>query len=173
MSKTYVVAAQPASDKQTIDLLFNNIDKIIQNEKIINKNPDFYNITIPGVCVSGLYVGRQMICLGDLLRLWRDSVWGADGRYYYNVGGTPLSGAAIKSYWDINKKCRVTTEIESGFTAFWRAAVCAIKTPRGMYDKNINPETDAAVFLPYVPVEYPKTNKTIADLLSVIDGKNQ
>ena len=42
-----------------------------------------------------------------------------------------------------------------------------------MYDKNINPETDAAVFLPYVPVEYPKTNKTIADLLSVIDGKNQ
>ena len=38
-----------------------------------------------------------------------------------------------------------------------------------MPDKNINPETDAVVFLPYVPVVIPETNKTVADLLAVIE----
>lgn len=168
MTELYSMARQ-VSDVESINLLFNNIDKVIQNEKFINENPDYYNIIIPGIYVSGLYVGRQMICLGDLLKLWHNSVWCSDGRYYYNVGGTPLSGAAIKSYWDINKKCRGTTEIESGFTKFWREAVRVIKSPRKMPDKNINPETDAVVFLPYVPVVIPETNKTVADLLAVIE----
>lgn len=119
----YRVVAQ-SRDDETINLLFKNIDLIIQNEEVVFNSPGFYSIKISGVCVEGLYVGRFQIRLGDMIKLWKQShFWKDGGRYYFHAGGSPLSGVCFKSYWDSNTKKIVLSERTNGMSDMFKSVV--------------------------------------------------
>lgn len=117
------VVAQ-SRDDEAINLLFKNIDLIIENEEVVFDSPGFYSIKISGVCVEGLYVGRFQIRLGDMIKLWKQSqFWKDGGRYYFHAGGSPLSGVCFKSYWDSNAKKIVVSERTNGMFNMFKTVV--------------------------------------------------
>ena len=62
MKKITVTARQP--DIETISVLFNNIEIIMQNKQAILNNPDFYNICINGISIGSAYTGEISLPLG-------------------------------------------------------------------------------------------------------------
>ena len=96
--KTVVVA--PTNDNGAVSYLFENLDLIKSNKEKIWATPEFNAIQIPGVYVGGLYVGVYQIRLGDLIKLWDETEWHNDNKYYYNIIGTPLSGMNTANWYD-------------------------------------------------------------------------
>ena len=86
-------------DEKGLEILFKNIDLIEQNKQKILNNPDLYGIYVAGAGVTGMYIGKTRLFLGDLIRLWDNQIWKNEGRYYYHVGGSPLSGMSFCDYW--------------------------------------------------------------------------
>lgn len=96
--KTVVVA--PTNDNGAILCLFENLNLIKSNKEKIWATPEFNTIQISGVYVGGLYVGVYQIRLGDLIKLWDETEWHNDNKYYYNIIGTPLSGMNTANWYD-------------------------------------------------------------------------
>lgn len=107
MSQTYVVA--PTTDKGAISHLFDNLDLIITNKNKILFYSKYRNIKIPGLYVSGLYIGTHELSLGDILRLWDKTEWHTGAKYYFNIIGTPLSGMNTANLYNSETK-----QFESG-----------------------------------------------------------
>lgn len=95
----HLITKPESPDQKALTTLFDHIKLIWQNKERILKTPEFYRIHIPGTGISAMYVGNTRLFLGDLLLLWEKEPWHSQDRYYYHVGGSPLSGMSFCKYW--------------------------------------------------------------------------
>ena len=84
---------------QDLETFFNNFDLIQQHKEVIYANPEYYNIFIKGCGVFPLYVQPIRLSIGELLKLWDETSWQQDGKYFYSCTGSPLSGSNSSKYW--------------------------------------------------------------------------
>lgn len=82
-----------------LQAFFNNFDLINQHKQLIFNKPEYYNIFIQGCGCFPLYVQPIRLSLGELLKLWDETSWQQDGKYFYCVTGSPLSGSNSSKYW--------------------------------------------------------------------------
>ncbi|MBP5160583.1 MAG: hypothetical protein ILP11_00835 [Alphaproteobacteria bacterium] len=82
-----------------IALLFNNIDLIICHKQQIMARAEYKNIRVKGTGIDGLFMGHLPLFLGDLLTLWEAGAWRNQQKFYYHLGGSPLSGISFCTYW--------------------------------------------------------------------------
>jgi len=89
---------------EEIFALFNNIELIFSNSDKILQNKEYRNIRVKGTGVDGIYIGHVDLLLGDLITLWNnDSPWRDEQKFYYHLGGSPLSGRSFCTYWKKGK----------------------------------------------------------------------
>ena len=86
-------------NNEAIQAFFNNFDLIQQHKEEIYANPEYYNIFIQGCGAFPLYVQPIRLSIGELLKLWDETSWQQDGKYFYCVTGSPLSGSNSSKYW--------------------------------------------------------------------------
>ena len=86
-------------NNEEIALLFNNIDLIMQHKQQIMKKDEYKNIHVKGTGIDGIFIGHLNLFLGDLLTLWEASPWRNQNKFYYHLGGSPLSGMSFCTYW--------------------------------------------------------------------------
>lgn len=78
---------------------------MIKNRDKILKNPKYYNIYILDSYIAGLNIGTYNLRLGDLLRLYKDTVvWNQEDYYIYSIIGSPFSGFNSCKVWNKKKK---------------------------------------------------------------------
>lgn len=87
------------ANTQDLETFFKNFDIIQQHKEVIYANPEYYNIFIQGCGAFPLYVQPIRLSLGELLKLWAETSWQQDGKYFYCVTGSPLSGSNSSKYW--------------------------------------------------------------------------
>ena len=91
-------------DNEEIRQLFANIDLILANADKILQNEKYRNITVKGCGIDGIYIGHINLFLGDLISLWSNcSPWRNGQKFYYHLGGSPLSGMSFCTYWENGK----------------------------------------------------------------------
>lgn len=129
-----------------INLILNNADKILQNET-------YYNIHIKGTGIDGIYIGHIDLFLGDLIRLWMSgSPWRNGGKFYYHLGGSPLSGMSFCTYWQDGE-----LGSDKNLPSF-----CTLLKPANMVIKNLK-EKPVGITLPFPHRKH--SNLSINDLL--------
>ncbi len=84
---------------QDLETFFKNFDLIQQHKQLILDTPEYYNIRISGCGVFALYMPSIRLSIGELLKLWNDTVWKQDDKYFYCITGSPLSGGNSSKYW--------------------------------------------------------------------------
>ena len=89
-----------AENKKELTVLFDNLKTLQVHRDEILKNPEFYKVRIEGTGIFAMYAGSARLFLGDLIQLWESAPWKDGTRYYYSVGGSPLSGMSFCHYWD-------------------------------------------------------------------------
>ena len=89
---------EPQHNKE-IALLFDNIDLIMRHKQQIMARAEYKNIRVTGTGIDGLFMGHLPLFLGDLLTLWEASPWRTQNKFYYHLGGSPLSGISFCTYW--------------------------------------------------------------------------
>lgn len=134
--KTVVVA--PTTDKGAVSCLFENLNLINANRDKIWGTPEFSNIQIPGLYVGGLYVGIYQIRLGDMLKLWFNTQWHEDNRYYYNIIGTPLSGMNTAHWYNADTKTFESGQYKNDRLQFMGLARPAFNQIRSSKLNNLN-----------------------------------
>ena len=84
-----------------IHTLFTNIDLILANSEKILQNEEYRNICIKGTGIDGMwFLGHITLFLGDFITLWSNgSPWRNEQKFYYHLGGSPLSGMSFCTYW--------------------------------------------------------------------------
>lgn len=82
-----------------LQAFFNNFDLIQQHKEVIYTNLEYYNIFIKGCGVFALYMPPIRLSIGELLKLWDESEWKMDDKYFYCITGSPLSGGNSSKYW--------------------------------------------------------------------------
>jgi len=82
-----------------LQAFFDNFDLIQQHKEEIYANPEYCNIYIQGCGAFPLYVQPIRLSLGELLKLWDETSWQQDGKYFYSCTGSPLSGSNSSKYW--------------------------------------------------------------------------
>ena len=82
-----------------LQAFFNNFDLINQHKQLIVNKPEYYNIRIAGCGAFPLYVQPIRLSIGELLKLWDETSWQQDGKYFYCITGSPLSGSNSSKYW--------------------------------------------------------------------------
>lgn len=97
------VSPKEPQQNEQIAILSENIDLVLANANKILKNEPYYYIHIKGAGIDGLYVGHTDLSLGDLIRLWQNDMWKDGKKYYYHLGGSPLSGFSFCSYFSDKK----------------------------------------------------------------------
>ena len=132
-----------------IDLIFANSDKILQNE-------EYRNIRVKGSGIDGIYIGHIDVFLGDLIRLWSNgSPWRNEQKFYYHLGGNPVSGMSFCTYWQNGKiGCDKST------TSFG-----TLLKPACMVIKNIQ-ENITSVSVPFPPRQI--SQMKITELLDIL-----
>jgi hypothetical protein len=91
-------------ENEEIYTLFANIDLIMANADKILQNEAYKNIRVKGTGIDGIYIGHINLFLGDLIRLWSNgSPWRNGQKFYYHLGGSPLSGMSFCTYWQDGK----------------------------------------------------------------------
>ena len=90
---------------EEIELLSQNIDLILANADKIGKNEVYSHVHIKGSGIDGAYIGHTNLSLGNLIKLWQNNSWKDGEKYYYHLGGSPLSGASFCTYFSKQKIC--------------------------------------------------------------------
>lgn len=88
---------------QDLETFFNNFDLIQQHKEEIYANHEYSNIFIQGCGVFPLYVQPIRLSIGELLKLWDETEWKQDDKYFYTIVGSPLSGGNSSKYWSSDK----------------------------------------------------------------------
>lgn len=87
------------ANTQDLETFFNNFYLIRQHKKEIYANHEYSNIFIQGCGVFPLYVQSIRLSIGELLKLWSETEWKQDDKYFYCITGSPLSGGNSSKYW--------------------------------------------------------------------------
>ena len=87
------------ANTQDLETFFNNFELIQQHKDEIYANPEYCNIYIQGCGVFPLYVQSIRLSIGELLKLWDETEWKQDDKYFYCITGSPLSGSNSSKYW--------------------------------------------------------------------------
>lgn len=95
----FIVSPKEPQHNPEIEILSKNIDLLLANAKQILQNEAYSNIHVKGSGIDGLYVGHIDLSLGDLIQLWQNDLWKNGKKYYYHLGGSPLSGMSFCSYF--------------------------------------------------------------------------
>lgn len=99
MLKFFASPKEPLQNEE-IQTLFANIDLILAHSDEILKNEAYRNIHVKGIGIDGIYMGHINLYLGDLVALWTNgSPWKNGQKFYYHLGGSPLSGMSFCTYW--------------------------------------------------------------------------
>ena len=97
---TFHAAPIDSLKHEEVYTLFNNLDLILNNSDKILQNEAYRNIRVKGTGIDGIYIGHIDLLLGDLITLWNnDSPWRDGDKFYYHLGGSPLSGMSFCTYW--------------------------------------------------------------------------
>ena len=95
----FTVSPKEPQHNPEIELLSKNIDLLLANARQIFQNESYSNIHVKGSGIDGLYIGHLNLSLGDLICLWQKDLWKDGKKYYYHLGGSPLSGMSFCSYF--------------------------------------------------------------------------
>lgn len=93
----FVQADEP--NKKDLETFFNHLDLVLKHQDFILNNSKYSNIHIKGCGVFALYIPTFSLFVGDLLRLWGETCWKQEGKYFYAITGSPLSGSNSSKYW--------------------------------------------------------------------------
>lgn len=142
MLKLFVKNQEPVNHDE-ISTLFSNLELILNNTDKILSNDEYFNIHIKGTGICGIFIGYISLYLGDLLILWQKGIWKRDQKYYYHVGGSPLSGMSVCNYWSDKKGLKYdrnnpsfgtlfhpASKVLRGIDPFEKECIIPIKTPR-------------------------------------------
>ncbi|MBR5904247.1 MAG: hypothetical protein IKZ49_01790 [Alphaproteobacteria bacterium] len=99
----------PEQDEQERQCLFENIDLLIENTDLICKRKRYSTIPVPGMGCGNSIAGGEKFNLAVLLKLWTETRWHEDSKYYIFASGSGLSGC--NTTWWYNAE---TKTIESG-----------------------------------------------------------
>ncbi len=86
-------------NNEAIQAFFDNFDLIQQHKEEIYANPEYFNIRIASFGCFPLYTPPIKLSIGELLRLWDETEWKQDDKYFYCITGSPLSGGNSSKYW--------------------------------------------------------------------------
>lgn len=114
------------ANDQDLEKFFNNFDLIQEHKQLIFDTPEYYNIRIAGLGCFPLYTPSIKLSIGELLKLWDETDWKQDDKYFYCITGSPLSGGNSSKYWSHKKgfKSMKTTV----FTKQMRSALWLLQT---------------------------------------------
>ena len=87
------------ANTQDLETFFNNFDLIQKHKQLIFDTPDYFYIRIAGLGCFPLYVQPIRLSIGELLKLWKETDWKQDDKYFYCITGSPLSGGNSSKYW--------------------------------------------------------------------------
>lgn len=85
-------------NNEAIQAFFDNFDLIQQHKQLIFNTPDYYSIRIVGSGCFPLYTPPIKLSIGELLKLWDETEWKQDDKYFYCITGSPLSGGNSSKY---------------------------------------------------------------------------
>jgi len=103
LEKSIEVGKQEKADKKELQALFNNIQELMK-ENALNPDNKKYDKHIKGMAVEGIYFGEYTLTVKQLLTIWSNNIWRDENKFYYGLGGSPLSGMSFWEYYDIKEK---------------------------------------------------------------------
>ena len=86
-----------------LQAFFDNFDLIQQHKEEIYANPEYFSIRVAGCGAFPLYTPPIKLSIGELLKLWVETDWKQDSKYFYCITGSPLSGGNSSKYWSSDK----------------------------------------------------------------------
>lgn len=114
------------ANTQDLETFFNNFDLIQQHKQLIFDTPEYYKVRIAGLGCFPLYTPPIRLSIGELLKLWDETDWKQDDKYFYCITGSPLSGGNSSKYWSSKKGFK---SMETGvFTKQMRSALWLLQT---------------------------------------------
>ena len=147
-------------NNEAIQAFFDNFDLIQQHKEEIYANPEYYNIFIQGCGAFPLYTPPIKLSIGELLKLWDETEWKQDDKYFYTIVGSPLSGGNSSKYWSLKKGFK---SMGTGvFTKQMRSALWLLQTG------------STEVKSRCTPIEVPKcepSKLTVNDLIDILQKK--
>ena len=148
-------------NNEAIQAFFDNFDLIQQHKQLIFDTPEYYSIKIASFGCFPLYTPPIKLSIGELLRLWDETDWKQDDKYFYCITGSPLSGGNSSKYWS-SKKGFKSMET-SVFTKQMRSALWLLQTGSTEIKSRCT------------PIEVPKRESstlTVNDLIDILQ-KNE
>ena len=145
---------------QDLETFFNNFDLIQQHKEVIYANTEYYNIFIQGCGAFPLYTPPIRLSIGELLRLWDETEWKQDDKYFYCITGSPLSGGNSSKYWSSKKGFKSMETCV--FTKQMRSALWLLQTGSTEIKSRCT------------PIEVPKrepSKLTVNDLIDILQSK--
>ena len=113
-------------NNEAIQAFFDNFDLIQQHKQLIFDTPDYYSIQIVGSCCFPLYTPPIKLSIGELLKLWDETEWKQDDKYFYCITGSLLSGGNSSKYWSSKKGFKsMETDV---FTKQMRSSLWLLQT---------------------------------------------
>ncbi|MBR4597263.1 MAG: hypothetical protein IKO42_02570 [Opitutales bacterium] len=163
-------ASEPCGDKESLSVLFENIDVLLKNIKSAISAPENYYIQIQGTGITGVYIGFFPLYLGDLLQLWScKSAWleksESGTKYIYHLGGFPTSGQCWLKMYN-TKTCRFESEERGSFIKYFADAHPLIgggKTQFGLF-----PPPQSKIKIARLAGFKNQSNKTLKELIAEI-----
>lgn len=145
---------------QDLETFFNNLDLINQHKQLIFDTPDYFNIRIAGLGCFPLYVQPIRLSIGELLKLWDETEWKQDDKYFYTIVGSPLSGGNSSKYWSSKKGFK---SMETGvFNKQMRSALWLLQTGSTEIKSRCTPAD---------PPKREVSNLTVNDLIDILQSK--
>lgn len=113
-------------NNEAIQAFFDNFDLIQQHKEEIYANPEYFKIRVAGSGCFPLYTPPIKLSIGELLKLWDETEWKQDDKYFYCITGSPLSGGNSSKYWSSKKGFK---SMETGvFTKQMRSSLWLLQT---------------------------------------------
>ena len=97
---TFHAGPKEPLNNEEIQTLFENLNLILKNAEKILEDEKYRDIHVKGTGIDGIYIGHIDLVLGDLIRLWQNGKWRNGQKFYYHLGGSPLSGMSFCTYWE-------------------------------------------------------------------------
>ena len=151
------VSSKEPQRNEEIELLSQNIDLILANADKIGKNEVYSHVHIKGSGIDGAYIGHTNLSLGNLIKLWHNNSWKDGEKYYYHVGGSPLSGASFCTYFSKQKIC--CDKNKPSFGELFKSAAAVL------YNQNVSA-------LKTIPFPLPKDVASEINIRQLIDELN-